>query len=147
YAELMRRAMYAKNMSRRDLEKKTNYSYEHIRKVLRGLPLMSEQFNIDICKELDLNPDETWQLALREKFQSKGLAVTLPGDPRLKAAWADLPNVERESIIKIAEGMAEAWRATRQHNEMDNPDQTRALILELTSRLETRTQKDPAAAG
>src|SRR5262245_33260110 len=113
YAEIMRRAMYAKNMSRRDLEKKTGYSYEPIRKVLQGLLLMSEQFNGDVCKELDLNADEMWQLALREKFQSKGLAVTLPSDPRLKAAWADLPTDDRENLIKIAEGMAQARRAIR----------------------------------
>lgn len=53
--------------SLRQIGRELNYSYEHVRKVLRGDPVGSKEFNDRLCDHLGLDADEMWQLAQREK--------------------------------------------------------------------------------
>src|SRR5437899_2731191 len=81
YAEIVKKAMADKQMSVRDLEKRTaeidpdgqGYSYEHLRKLLsgKGTPSQSEGCNAAICKILKLNVDEMWELAQSEKIRRR----------------------------------------------------------------------------
>jgi hypothetical protein len=117
YASLLRKAMRSKDMTRRGLETalKANekngshaYSYEHIRKILAGLPLMSEKFNEDVCAILGLDAAEMWDIAQREKVKKYGgvMATSMPTDQRLRTAWTAMTAADHERLIKIAEGMA-----------------------------------------
>ena len=48
-------------ITKRDLAKLTGYSYEHIRKMLKGEPVPSREFNRKLCEVLGLEEDRTWQ--------------------------------------------------------------------------------------
>ena len=61
YAELIRSKINTIDnptnapISKRDLAKLTGYSYEHIRKLLKGEPVPSREFNATICRVLGLD--------------------------------------------------------------------------------------------
>src|SRR3954464_3163371 len=134
YADLLRKAMRAKGMKRRDLERATGYSYEHIRKVASGLPLMSEDFNAKVCEVLGVNTDEMWAVAKREKLKrayGSIPAVALPDD-RLKELWSELTAADQQDLIKIAEGLAARRRAEREELELNDADKIRQRIMTLT---------------
>lgn len=146
YASKLRSAMRAHNLSIRGLEKRLSdlpnahsYSYEHIRKITGGLPLMSEKFNDDVCKVLDLNADEMWGLAVGEKNRKRGGTInttfSIPSDPRLRNAWADLSQTNREKLVIIAEGMAERDRIEREVEQETDPEKLQADIQRRMKRL------------
>src|SRR4051812_34629902 len=64
------------------------YSYEHVRKVFIGEPVVSDDFNDEICKLFGVDKDEMWKVAEKEKAQRtmKRIPKSLhpPSDDRLK---------------------------------------------------------------
>lgn len=77
YASLLRDAMDAQELTLRNLEKLTSYSYEHIRKVVSGIPCGSRAFNREVCKLLGLNENDLWRIALSEKPRTRALALVI----------------------------------------------------------------------
>src|SRR4051812_46223387 len=137
YAELVRKAMRAKGMTRRDLEKAIDYSYEHIRKVVSGLPLMSEDFNDKVCRVLELDAPAMWAIAQGEKLKrtyGSIPTVALPTN-RLKELWSELSADDQAAIMTIAEGMAARRRAERDDRNLEDPDRIRQRIMQLMDRL------------
>lgn len=143
YAELIRKAMRAKNMNRRDLEHATGFSYEHIRKIVSGLPLMSEKFNEDVCKVLDLNAEQMWEVATREKMKKHygaGMLSAPPSDSRFRDIWGDLHAADIDRLFAIANGMAEQRRAERVMQDTDDPEKMRKMFEALMQKLHGKTE-------
>ena len=51
----------------KDLAGSAGYSREQVRKVVRGLPVVSRTLNDRLCRVLGLDPESMWELAQREK--------------------------------------------------------------------------------
>jgi hypothetical protein len=107
------------NISTRDLERLSTYSYEHIRKILNGLSVQSEDCNAALCKALGMKEDEMWALAKREKMLEKYSDEVFtgmfhaPNDTFIRDAWPDLTNYQKDRLKKIVEGMVEENRSSR----------------------------------
>lgn len=140
YGELLRKAMRNQHppITRTKLQAMMDgqFSYEHVRKIVGGLPLMSEKFNDEVCKALHLDPAAMWQVALREKMARSGADLTamMMPDPRLKDFWAELSKDDRERLLSIAQGMVETRRAERSFREEDDPEVIREHINYLIER-------------
>lgn len=151
YAARLRKAMSQKGLTIRDLErelgkKDRGFSYEHIRRVLGGLPFMSQSFNEQVCEALDLNADAMWEVAQVEKSRRHpGHGVKIP-DARLASIWPELMPSDHERLVKIAEGMAEERRQGRVDEDM-SPEQIRERIFELTNRLTDERNKPQHATA
>ncbi len=145
YAELLRRGMRAKGMSRRQLERATKqrphggYSYEHIRKIVSGQPLMSEQFNADICSILELDADYMWQIAVKEKLAqskfAKSVTINLPDNNALREAWEFLSDADRIRVVNFARALADERRVLHRDGALQDATQIRQRIVELMDRL------------
>lgn len=115
YAEIMRTRMKTGNtatgerLTIRDLAKRTGFSYEHVRKAYNGeTTFISNEFNAAVCKELNLNEDDMWKIALREKLRAKfgsSADLEMPKDQRLVKALEQLEADERTRVILFAEGL------------------------------------------
>jgi len=96
-------------MSTRDLAKLTGLSYEHLRKLLQGQPIVTKPVNQLIAKHLDLSEDRLWTIAQRERMIQKfGEAVTasvLEGtasDPLL-ASIATIQGANRNRLAELVQ--------------------------------------------
>jgi hypothetical protein len=102
----------------RDLERGTSFSYEHLRKVVAGEPVVSEECNIAICKFLGLDADAMWHLAKSEKLRKRhpefAPSILAPADTTLRELWSELTKDQRNQLLDIAKGMAQQNRVTRQ---------------------------------
>lgn len=100
----------------RELAQRTGWSYENVRKTVKGEHEGSREFNAALCRALDLPEEEMWALAEESKVQKRlGLAVLarMPKDVRLVEIWPRLTESDREKLIRIAEGYALAAEALR----------------------------------
>src|SRR5262249_48830312 len=133
-------ALTQKRWTMRDLEKRIDFSYEHIRKVFRGMSIMSEGFNVAVCKALSLNEAEMWDLALREKMQAKYGALgelAIPGsNEELKEAWGELTTDQRAQVKQWVVQLADANRASR-----DLPQSKTEAIRDEIARLSKQLQR------
>ena len=102
------------NLTRRGLERLlaengTPYSYEHIRKMLAGEPVASEECNEAVCAILGLDAEKFWAQAQAEKsIRRFGTGVTrmaAPNDARMRELWERLDETDRNSMIQWAEGV------------------------------------------
>lgn len=137
YADIIRKIMRERDITRRDIEKATGFSYEHVRKVVSGQSLQSENFNDKLCAFLSLNRQEMWSIACREKIQKHGpqmFAMAQP-DLRLKQIWEGITIADQESLLKIGEGMLELRRVEKGEQEEDDPEALHQRILQLMNRL------------
>ena len=115
YSDIVRLAMKGKENSTgapitiREASRRTGYSYEHIRKVVGGEPVVSQEFNEDLCKLLSLDAREMWNIALREKVQRrfKGVPAPLqpPADDFFTSNWSKLTPENIETLRQMAQGM------------------------------------------
>jgi hypothetical protein len=112
YADLVAAAMRQATppMDLRALEAAANYSYEHLRKILSGEPVVSGDCNEAICLALGLDVNRMWELATREKAQRRYPHLTrtilCPEDGRLREAWRDLTSDQKNRLVIIALGMS-----------------------------------------
>jgi len=87
------------------LARLTGYSYEHCRKVLGGLPVVSKAFNAKVCGTLALDVSATWQQAVREKAE-----VKLGGLPDLPVSvgtlWVQLRPSDQQIILRLMQALA-----------------------------------------
>lgn len=102
--------VWGRPASIRELATYVGKSYEHIRKILSGLPVASEELNAKIATALRLQPDELWDLARREKaarrFGTGIFTRDLPSTARLRAVWGRLTPEDQSTVLRIAEGLA-----------------------------------------
>lgn len=133
--------------NRRHLKELTGFSYEHIRKVCAGLPIMSEQFNDKVCGVLGIDPVEMWQIALREKIDLNGPSYR----QQFADVWDTLSIEDQARVLKIAVGIAEQRAVEKSEREEDDPETIRERIAHWTDRLvEVRSQQrtlQPPATG
>jgi hypothetical protein len=118
YADRLRQALKTSQnrlghpITIRMLEQATGYTYEHIRKAVKGEPVVSKRFNEIVCEYLGLNEAEMWRLAVLEKAARRlGESVDIPAlapDERFKSAWSKLGPTDRKRLLDFAEALAAA---------------------------------------
>jgi hypothetical protein len=99
-----------KTFSIRDLANALGFSYEHVRRVWTGWPVVSKDFNAELCKLLGgLDENEMWEIAEREKQQRIANRlqsdIRPPSDDRLIELWGELTADEKRQLVRVAEGM------------------------------------------
>lgn len=126
YAGKMRAAMRDNDIKLRDIQKKTGFSYEHLRKIRAGRSVLSKEVSDAICKELGLDPKAMWEIARVEKLQNRygqipAVLVSVPDD-RAKRGWPLLTREQQQEVIAMIEMMA------RRNTIMEQPDNESELI-------------------
>lgn len=115
YAEKIRLAMKTGEnpttevLSIREVARRLGYSYEHVRKVYNGEPVVSVEFNAAICKLLGLNADIMWRQARLEKLKDRfGIPegeLLPPDNKKFAAVFEQLPDDKKKELLMVAEGM------------------------------------------
>lgn len=99
----------------RETARRLGYSYEHVRKVYNGDPVVSIEFNEAICGLLGLDKDKMWRMAQLEKLQQRfGVPesdLLPPKNKKFEAVWEQLTSDDHRELLVIAEGMLLARRA------------------------------------
>lgn len=147
YGVQLRTALRRRGWSIRDLERRLrdadskSYSYEHIRKVTSGLPVMSEGFNEIVCGLLGLDPAAMWQVALRAKAVSGTRSAIIAGSiaasaptADLRAMWNELTAADHAKVARYIEGLVEQRRAENMATTATDPQEIAAQIRRLTDR-------------
>jgi hypothetical protein len=102
--------MWGKPASIRMLAAAVGMSYEHIRKILAGKPVASEELNRRLARALRFDPVDLWELARREKaarrFGTGIFSDGLPSSRRLRNVWRRLSPDDQATVLRIAEGLA-----------------------------------------
>ena len=116
YAEKLRGRADERHWSIRDLANRVDHSYEHIRKILTGDPVVSRALNKALCEALELPESQMWAEARREKalarYGADGLAGVLDAQGRdFFALWSRLERRDRAILRRIAEGLIAARRS------------------------------------
>jgi transcriptional regulator with XRE-family HTH domain len=106
YAATIRRAMDALHISAAHLASATGYSYEQLRRILKGEPIVSEQLNQLLCARLGLDPASTWSVALQEKAVRRlapqsGETTAQDEQRHLLAGFARLSDGERRRVLRL----------------------------------------------
>lgn len=115
YADVVRIAMKTtenatgEQLTLRDLSRRLNYSYEHLRKILKGEPVVSQEFNQQLCDLLGLDAPKMWSLMTREKVAKrfKGVPMPLrpPSDEFFAENWSRLTPENVETLRQMMEAM------------------------------------------
>lgn len=107
--------MNEKELSIGDLTTQTDSgSYEHTRKVVRGIAAPSRLFLKAICNVLDLDLDEMWKLVVADKIRRKFgnlpeiLAGKNPELEPLERVWPSLTEEQKKSLVYVAQGLAQS---------------------------------------
>lgn len=110
YAEIIRARMEQLNITIRSASATTGYSYEHIRKVVAGKPVVSRHLSDSLANMLQLDADQLWTTATKEKVVA-ATRDSWSGHPKemvkteltkLAQIWCDLDRPSRREIIRIA---------------------------------------------
>ena len=106
YAAAIRQAMDARHVTAAELASLTGYSYEQLRRILKGEPIVSDQLNQLLCKRLALDASSMWSVALHEKalrrFNSQPPGVEpVEEQTRLLAGFARLNDTDRRRVLKL----------------------------------------------
>jgi transcriptional regulator with XRE-family HTH domain len=107
YAKAMKTAMKQRTVTIRELARRLDYSYEHVRKVVRGEPVVSPEMNEKICKALHLNQAQMWAIAEREKAVRKIDQIPLEHRPiptELAQSWGRLTGDQQQKILALVRG-------------------------------------------
>lgn len=98
--------MAARHVTAAELASVTGYSYEQLRRVLKGEPIVSDQLNQLLCSRLALDPSTMWSVALHEKalrrFSSQPPGVEpVEEQTRLLAGFARLSESDKRRVLKL----------------------------------------------
>jgi transcriptional regulator with XRE-family HTH domain len=113
YAAAVRRAMESSRLTAADLANTTGYSYEQVRRVLKGEPIVSDQLNGLLCARLSLDVASMWALALHEKSIRKHGPDSTDGGTaeeqrRLLTAFARLDDADRRRVFRLLDRLEHA---------------------------------------
>lgn len=110
----------------RHLEKSTGFSYEHMRKIRAGRPLLSKDVSDTICDKLGMDKKAMWELIKVEKMKNRFGEVPAelvpPADERLRQYWPSLSRDEKAEIVAIAEVYH------RKHQLLERPNNEDELV-------------------
>lgn len=102
-------------ISTRQLAAQLSYSYEHLRKLVKGEALPSPELNNDVSIALGLDPQRMLEIAEREKIRRRfrrtpeALRSLLPPPTdRFAALWPVLSDPEKQILLQVAEAFAAA---------------------------------------
>jgi len=106
YAAAVRQAMAARHVTAAELASVTGYSYEQLRRVLKGEPIVSDQLNQLLCSRLALDASTMWSVALHEKalrrFSSQPPGIEpVEEQTRLLAGFARLSESDKRRVLKL----------------------------------------------
>lgn len=110
-------AMEDRGVSIRDLAKKIEVTYEHMRRIVRGAGEPSKYVLKLICDELKLPYKELLDVAKATEMQEKygDLPVVLagkkPGMEPIDRVWDQLTEDQQEGMVVLAQAWAQANRA------------------------------------
>lgn len=118
YAETLRAAMVDRRLGVRTLSQTVGRSYEHIRKLAMGDPVVSRSLNKALCEVLHLSESEMWAKARKEKALARYGADSLAGvldsqGQAFFALWGRLERRDRAILTRVAEGLAGVRRRER----------------------------------
>ena len=103
------RARKKKHFTIMQLSVLVDYSYEHIRKILAGKPVVSFALNEQLADVLGLDAQTLWMAAEREKASAK-LQRRSGGrsadDAKLADLWSRLDKPSRQRLLRYAEALA-----------------------------------------
>src|SRR5712691_8948775 len=113
YADIVRRRMNSadnptrKPITIRQMSKMVSVSYEHIRKIVSGLNVVSVELNHRLCEALGLDAPEMWGLLEQEKLDRRhGVVAPNPMPSRdllvLIEAWSHLSTEDKAVLLKVA---------------------------------------------
>lgn len=109
-------AMAHKNMSLRELAEKTEGTYEHMRKLLKGMAYPSKYLLKSICDVLGLKLTEMQKLVDGDKMEHKfgKNAYTLLGkDPRMSDLEQVIPHLSDEQLEMFVTQMKAVMKNNR----------------------------------
>jgi hypothetical protein len=98
-----------RRMTIREVSNDIGCSYEHVRKVLAGEPVMSRDITDSISRLLGLDADQMWALAESEKSHRRfPNAANAFGkvDARLMESWVELDDTDRECVVRVTKALA-----------------------------------------
>jgi transcriptional regulator with XRE-family HTH domain len=122
FATTLVKELERQGISMPELAQRTNLSYEHIRKLAKGLAYPSEPAVAAIAKALALDRADLLRMVVEDKmgrtFRFKFHALTEADeglDPLLpiKRVWSQLTPEQREMVIGMVQGMADRNRHLR----------------------------------
>lgn len=119
-AEMIKEQMQDRGVTIIDLAKKLDLSYEHARRIVRGM--IPSRFVLKaICEELKLPYKQVLDLANADKITEKYgelpavMAGKKPSMEPLERVWDDISEDQQKDIIAMAQGWAKRARARRAH--------------------------------
>jgi hypothetical protein len=97
-------------ISLRDLADAVDYSYEHIRKIVTGKPVVSPELNQKICEVLGLDREQMMEIAKGEKVIRRYGRVPLaplpsPGASAIVEMWDQLEEADQARLSRFAEDL------------------------------------------
>jgi transcriptional regulator with XRE-family HTH domain len=110
-------ALSEREMSLRDLAAKTDGTYEHMRKITKGIAYPSRLLLKEICKTLHLNLDEMDRLISQDKLQhryGKNAYAMSSRDPRSARFDEVVPYLSDEQVDMFLTQMKAVTRNNRQ---------------------------------
>lgn len=111
FATILVDKLEAQQMSVMKLAEDLGRTYEHTRKLVRGLAFPSRYLLKDISKLLKLDDEEMWKLVVSDKIQTKygGIPEELSGKtPRFTQVERLLPKITEDQFQSLM-GMLEGW--------------------------------------
>jgi transcriptional regulator with XRE-family HTH domain len=104
------------DLTSRQLAERTSISYEHIRKLIRGLAYPSAKAIVSLSKTLKIPKSELEQLAIADRIQFKykdspekikGMFEMNPELAPLESLWTLLNKEQKKSVITFAQMLAD----------------------------------------
>lgn len=114
FAEKLNARMEEIDVDIRRLAEAVDTTYEHTRRVVRGLSVPSNPLLRAICTELELDYDEMKELAMADKLKRKygsALASLTERNPELEPLerlWPDLTDEQKNTLVFVAQGFAKS---------------------------------------
>jgi transcriptional regulator with XRE-family HTH domain len=111
-AEILTEAMKVKEVSIRDLALATGVTYEHIRRVVRGMNNPATPLLKLICASLQLNETDLMQYAAADELERKYgdvpaiLSGKAPDMVMLERYWAHLTPDQKQDLTNLAQQWA-----------------------------------------
>lgn len=118
-SEFISQRMEEQGVSLNDLATRINITYEHVRRVVRGVGAPSKYVLKLICEELKLPLREAEKLAMTDKLGTKyGKLLTeymgkKPGMEPLELVWDSLSEAHQHDLIVMARAWAKQDKAVK----------------------------------
>jgi transcriptional regulator with XRE-family HTH domain len=112
FADKLLEGMASQSVTIADLAKQTGTTYEHIRRLVRGLAFPSAYLLRELCRILSLNFEEMEKLVTAERIRSKygeipdKIVKKNPELTPLDRFWPSLTSLQKQELYMLARAMA-----------------------------------------